>query len=37
MQAVSQLGYSSKPESIERVRELLDRARKEIYEVLATE
>ena len=37
MQAVSQLGYTSKPESIERVRELLDKARKEIYEVLATE
>ncbi|HLY03707.1 MAG TPA: PadR family transcriptional regulator [Candidatus Cybelea sp.] len=37
MQAVSQLGYSSKPETIERVRALLDKARKEIYEVLATE
>jgi DNA-binding PadR family transcriptional regulator len=37
MQAVSQLGYTSKPQSIERVRELLDKARKEIYEVLATE
>ena len=31
MQAVSQLGYSSKPETVERVRELLDKARKEIY------
>jgi hypothetical protein len=37
IQAVSQLGYTSKPESIERVRELLDKTRKEIYEVLATE
>lgn len=37
MQAVSQLGYSSKPETIERVRELLDGARKQIYQVLAQE
>ena len=37
MQAVSQLGYSSKPETIERVRDILDKARKEVYEVLATE
>jgi DNA-binding PadR family transcriptional regulator len=37
MQAVSQLGYSSKPETIERVRDILDKTRKEVYEVLATE
>ena len=37
MQAVSQLGPSSKPETIERVRELLDEARKEIYKLLAEE
>jgi DNA-binding PadR family transcriptional regulator len=37
MQAVSQLGYSSKPATIERVRELLDEARKEIYAVLSEE
>jgi DNA-binding PadR family transcriptional regulator len=37
MQAISQLGPSSKPETIERVRELLDEARKEIYEILAQE
>lgn len=37
MQAVAQLGYSSKPETIERVRELLDDARKQIYSVLADE
>ncbi len=37
MQAVAQLGPSSKPETIERVCELLDGARKEIYELLAEE
>lgn len=37
MQAVSQLGPSSKPETIERARELLDEARKEIYQLLAEE
>jgi DNA-binding PadR family transcriptional regulator len=37
MQAVSQLGTSSKPETIERVRDLLDRTRKEIYTLLAQE
>jgi DNA-binding PadR family transcriptional regulator len=37
MQAVSQLGPSSKPETIEHVRELLDQARKEIYQALAEE
>jgi DNA-binding PadR family transcriptional regulator len=37
VQAVSQLGYSSKPETIERVRGLLDGVRKEIYAVLAQE
>jgi DNA-binding PadR family transcriptional regulator len=37
MQAVEQLGYSSKPETLERVSELLDKARKEIYGVLAQE
>jgi DNA-binding PadR family transcriptional regulator len=37
MQAVSQLGPSSKPETIERVSELLKQARKEIYELLAEE
>jgi DNA-binding PadR family transcriptional regulator len=36
-QAVSQLGPSSKPETIERVRELLDEARREIYQALAEE
>jgi DNA-binding PadR family transcriptional regulator len=35
--AVSQMGYSSKPETVERVRDLLDEARKKIYEVLAQE
>ncbi|HVA33548.1 MAG TPA: PadR family transcriptional regulator [Candidatus Baltobacteraceae bacterium] len=37
MQAVSQMGASSKPETIERVRELLDRCRKDIYLLLAQE
>lgn len=37
MQAVSQIGPSSKPETIERVRELLDETRKEIYSALAEE
>jgi DNA-binding PadR family transcriptional regulator len=37
MQSVSLLGPSSKPETIERVSELLDKARKEIYELLAEE
>jgi DNA-binding PadR family transcriptional regulator len=37
MQAVSQLGPSSKPETIEHVRALLDEARKEIYQALAEE
>ena len=37
MRAVSQMGYSSKPETVERVRDLLDEARKKIYEVLAQE
>jgi DNA-binding PadR family transcriptional regulator len=37
MQAVSQLGPSSKPETVERVCELLDGARKGIYELLAGE
>lgn len=37
MQAVSQLGPSSKQETIEHVRDLLDRARKEIYQALAEE
>jgi DNA-binding PadR family transcriptional regulator len=37
MQAISQLGPSSKPETIERVRELVDETRKQIYEVLAKE
>ncbi|MBV8118066.1 MAG: PadR family transcriptional regulator [Candidatus Eremiobacteraeota bacterium] len=37
MQAVTQLGPSSKSETIERVRELLDRTRKEIYTLLAQE
>lgn len=37
MQAVSQLGPSSKPETLERVRRLLDDARKEIYTLLAEE
>ncbi|MBV8067717.1 MAG: PadR family transcriptional regulator [Candidatus Eremiobacteraeota bacterium] len=37
MQAISQLGPSSKPETIEHVRRLLDEARKEIYQALAEE
>jgi DNA-binding PadR family transcriptional regulator len=37
MQAVTQLGPSSKPETIERVRDLLDRTRREIYTLLAQE
>jgi DNA-binding PadR family transcriptional regulator len=37
MQAVSQLGPSSKPETIEHVRRLLDEARKAIYQALAEE
>jgi DNA-binding PadR family transcriptional regulator len=37
MQAVMQLGPSSKAETIERVRDLLDRTRKEIYTLLAQE
>jgi|SRR5579862_2635712 len=37
MQAVSQLGPSSKPETMEHVRQLLDEARKEIYQALAEE
>lgn len=35
--AVTQIGETSKPETIERVRDLLDRARKEIYTLLAQE
>ncbi|HEY2475420.1 MAG TPA: PadR family transcriptional regulator [Candidatus Cybelea sp.] len=37
MQAVSQIGPSSKPETIERVRALLDETRKGIYAALAEE
>jgi DNA-binding PadR family transcriptional regulator len=37
MQAISQLGPSSKPETIERARALLDQTRKEIYQLLAEE
>jgi DNA-binding PadR family transcriptional regulator len=37
MQAVAQLGASSKAETIERVRDLLDRTRREIYTLLAQE
>jgi DNA-binding PadR family transcriptional regulator len=37
MQAIAQLGPSSKPETIERVCKLLKEARKEIYELLAEE
>jgi DNA-binding PadR family transcriptional regulator len=37
MRAISQLGPSSKPETIERVRELLDEVRKEVYKLLAEE
>jgi DNA-binding PadR family transcriptional regulator len=37
MQAISQLGPSSKPQTVERARELLDETRKEIYQLLAEE
>ncbi len=37
MQAVGQIGPSSKTETIERIRELLDGVRKEIYKTLAEE
>jgi DNA-binding PadR family transcriptional regulator len=37
MQAVSQLGPSSKDETVARARELLDNTRKEIYQLLAEE
>jgi DNA-binding PadR family transcriptional regulator len=37
MQSIGQLGPSSSPETIARVRELLDRTRKEIYALLAQE
>ncbi len=37
MHSVSQLGPSSKPETIEHVCNLLDKARKEIYQLLAEE
>jgi DNA-binding PadR family transcriptional regulator len=37
MRAISQLGPSSKPETIQRARELLDETRKEIYKLLAEE
>jgi DNA-binding PadR family transcriptional regulator len=37
MQSIAQLGPTSKPETIGRVCELLDEARKRIYEVLAQE
>ncbi len=37
MQAVAQIGPSSKTETIERVRDLLDGVRKEIYKALAEE
>jgi DNA-binding PadR family transcriptional regulator len=37
MQSVAQLGPSSKPETVDRVCELLDEARKEIYKLLAEE
>jgi DNA-binding PadR family transcriptional regulator len=37
MQSISQLGGASKPETIERVRQILDGARKEIYSLLAQE
>jgi DNA-binding PadR family transcriptional regulator len=37
MQSVAQLGPTSKPETIGRVCELLDEARKRIYELLAQE
>ncbi|MGH7738316.1 MAG: PadR family transcriptional regulator [Candidatus Tyrphobacter sp.] len=35
--AVEQLGKTAKPQTIERVREMLDRSRKEIYTLLAQE
>jgi DNA-binding PadR family transcriptional regulator len=37
MQAVAQIGRDSKPETVQQVRELLDRARKEVYTLLAQE
>jgi DNA-binding PadR family transcriptional regulator len=37
MQAVMQIGRESKPETVQQVRELLDRARKEVYTLLAQE
>jgi DNA-binding PadR family transcriptional regulator len=37
MQSITQLGPTSKPETIDRVCELLDEARKEIYQLLAEE
>jgi DNA-binding PadR family transcriptional regulator len=37
MQSIAQLGPTSKPETIERVCELLNETRKRIYEVLAQE
>jgi|SRR5579863_694996 len=37
MQSIAQLGPSSKPETIERVCELLNETRKRVYEVLAQE
>jgi DNA-binding PadR family transcriptional regulator len=37
MRAIPQLGPSSKPETVERARELLDETRKEIYQLLAEE
>ncbi len=37
MQALAQLGASSKPETIARVRDLLDQTRREIYTLLAQE
>jgi DNA-binding PadR family transcriptional regulator len=37
MQAVAQLGPATKPETVERVREMLDRTRREVYTLLAQE
>ena len=37
IQAVTQLAPNSKPETVERVREMLDRTRKDIYTLLAQE
>lgn len=37
MQAIGQIGASSKPETVERVQELLNKTRKEIYTLLAQE